>query len=145
MESDCTKDRSDSAMLASTVTEYLLPKIELGLLYAYGITEKMCNGWMRTIIHTIAHTANMDKITTKYMSSSAFSLLTGIPDIWLRMQTLRITEFFLLMNSNNCISGKTTQARLCALCHKPPHEMTEVLQKLFHDETTINHRQKNRL
>jgi len=48
----------DPAMLASTVTEYLLPKIETGLLYAYGITEDMCNGWTRTIIHTLAHTAN---------------------------------------------------------------------------------------
>ena len=87
----------------------------------------------------------MDKITTKKMSRKAFSLLTGIPDIWLRMQTLRITEFFLLINSKNCISGRTTQARLCALYHKPPRKMTEVLQNLFHKETTINHRQKNRL
>src|SRR5271154_6928384 len=29
------------------------------------------------------------------------------------MQTLRITEFFLLINSQNCTSGKTTLARLC--------------------------------
>src|SRR3984885_6972963 len=29
----------DPAMLASTVTEYLLSKIELGLLFAYGISE----------------------------------------------------------------------------------------------------------
>src|SRR5271154_4537286 len=34
----------DPAMLASTVTEYLLPKIELGLLYTYGVSEEMCRG-----------------------------------------------------------------------------------------------------
>ena len=38
--SDCTK--IDPAMLASTVTEYLLPKIEIGLLYAYGISAEIC-------------------------------------------------------------------------------------------------------
>ena len=105
----------DPAMLATTITEYLLPKIEIGLLYAYGITQEMCKGWIRTIVHTIAHTANMDKTTAKKMNSNAFCLLAGIPDIGLRMQTLRITEFFLLINSNNCISGKTTLARLFAI------------------------------
>ena len=38
----------DPAMLASTVTEYLLPKIELGLLYTYGVSEEMCRGWTST-------------------------------------------------------------------------------------------------
>src|SRR5271154_2264695 len=51
----------DPAMLASTVTEYLLPKIELGLLYAYGITEVMCRGWTKTILHTLASIAGMNK------------------------------------------------------------------------------------
>ena len=35
--------RIDPAMLASTVIEYLLPKIEIGLLYAYEISD-MCRG-----------------------------------------------------------------------------------------------------
>src|ERR1044072_7625179 len=107
-------------MLASTVTEYLIPKIELGLLYAYGITEDMCNGWTRTIIHTLAHTAHMNKTTAKNINSQAFCRLANIPDAGLRMQTLRITEFFLLINSNNCQSGKTALARLCALATNPP-------------------------
>ena len=42
----------DPAMLATTVTEYLLPKIETGLLYAYEITEEMCQAWTRTITYT---------------------------------------------------------------------------------------------
>jgi hypothetical protein len=49
----------DPAMLANTVTEYLLPKIELGLLFAYGISDQMCRSWTRTIIDTLAVTANM--------------------------------------------------------------------------------------
>src|ERR1044072_3991925 len=66
----------DLAMLATSVTEDLLPKIETGLLYAYGITEAMCKAWTRTIIHTLAHTANMSKATSRNISSQAFCLLT---------------------------------------------------------------------
>ena len=103
-------------MLASTVTEYLLPKIELGLLYAYGITEVMCRGWTRTILDTLASIAGMNKTQIGNMSIEAFCLLTGIPDVGLRMQTLRITEFLLLMHSQNCIIGKKTLAR-CVHLH----------------------------
>ena len=135
----------DPAMLASTVTEYLLPKIELGLLFAYGISDQMCRSWTRTIIDTLAVTANMTKTITRLMSVEATCCLAGIPDIGLRMQTLRITEFFLLINSSNCISGKTTLARLCALKHKSPAQMEQVLQQLFDKDTKINHRKENRL
>ena len=121
----------DPAMLANTVTEYLLPKIELGLLFAYGISDQMCRSWTRTIIDTLAATANMTKTITRLMSIEATCCLAGIPDIGLRMQTLRITEFFLLINSSNCISGKTTLARLCALKHKSSAQMEQVLQQLF--------------
>ena len=58
----------DPAMLANTVTEYLLPKIELGLLFAYGISDQMCRSWTRTIIDTLAATANMTKTITRLMS-----------------------------------------------------------------------------
>jgi hypothetical protein len=51
----------DPAMLASTVTEYLLPKIEMGLLYAYGISDDICKGWTRTIIQTLTQIAGMEK------------------------------------------------------------------------------------
>src|SRR3984885_9514720 len=135
----------DPAMLANTVTEYLLPKIELGLLFAYGISDQMCRGWTRTIIDTLAATANMTKTITRLMSVEATCCLAGIPDIGLRMQTLRITEFFLLINSSNCISGKTTLARLCALKHKSCAQMEQVLKQLFDKDTKINHRKENRL
>src|SRR5271168_2470346 len=78
----------DTAMLASTVTEYLLPKIELGLLYAYGITEVMCRGWTRTILHTLANIAGLNKTQIGNMN------IEGIPDVGLRMQTLRIQYSF---------------------------------------------------
>ena len=103
----------------------------------------MCKAWTRTIIHTLAHTANMNKTTSRNISSQAFCLLAGIPDIGLRMQTLRITEFFLLINSKNCISGKTALARLNALCHKKLTQ--EALAKLFDKSININQRKKNRL
>src|ERR1044071_8167352 len=105
----------------------------------------MCNGWTRTIIHTLANTANISKTMAKTISSSAFCLLANIPDVSLHMQTLRITEFFLLINSNNCQSGKTALARLCALRHKTPKQIREVIQKLFDKDITINHRKNNRL
>ena len=105
----------------------------------------MYKGWTRTIIHTLSTTADMNKASTRTMSSEAFCLLAGIPDVGLRMQTLRITEFFLLINSNNCISGETTIARLCALKHKPTAQIENVLQELFDEQIEINHRKKNRL
>jgi hypothetical protein len=96
-------------------------------------------------MHTIAMTAGMNKESMRTMSTNAFCLLSGIPDVYLRMQTLRITEFFLLINSNNCISGKTTLARLCALKHRPTTQTEKALQELFDKEIKINHRKKNRL
>ena len=135
----------DPAMLASTVTEYLLPKIELGLLYTYGVSEEMCRGWTSTIVQTLAQNAEMGKMAIRTLSREAFCLLSGIPQIFLRMQTLRITEFFVLLNSTNCASGRTTLARLCALERRSPSEVQEVLRDLFHTETKINHRKKNRV
>src|SRR6202000_1906262 len=90
----------DSAQLTTTVTE-LLPKIELCLLYAYGITERMCNKWTNTIIQTIVQGAHMGKITTTLLPKSAFSSLTGIPHLWERLKTLRITEFYVAITSKN--------------------------------------------
>src|ERR1700743_4008344 len=108
------------AQLTTTVTELLLPKIELGLLYAYGITERMCNKWTNTIIQTIVQGAHMGKITTTLLPKSAFSSLTGIPHLWERLKTLRITEFYVAITSKNCSNGSSTIARLCALKKKRP-------------------------
>jgi hypothetical protein len=87
-------EKVDPAQLTTTVTELLLPKLELGLLYAYGITEQMCNKWTNTIIQTIVQDAHMGKMTTRSLSKDAFTSLTGIPRLWQRLKTLRITESF---------------------------------------------------
>jgi hypothetical protein len=92
-------EQVDPAQLTTTVTELLLPKLELGLLYAYGITEQMCNRWTNTIIQTIFQDAHMGKMTTKLLPKDAFTSLTGIPRLWERLKTLRITEFFVATNS----------------------------------------------
>ena len=108
-------EKIDPAQLTTTVTELLLPKLELGLLYAYGITEQICNKWTNTIIQTIVQDAHMGKMTTLFLSKDAFTSLTGIPRLWERVKTLRITEFFVAVNSKNCSNGSSTVARLSAL------------------------------
>ena len=84
-------------------------------------------------------------MTATTINKGAFCTLTGIPDINLRRRTLKIAELFVLMNSLNCISGKTTVARLCSLEHKSVIFTGQVLKQLFRKETKVNHRAKNRL
>src|ERR1700679_4142375 len=55
----------DPAMLASTVN-ICSQKIELDLLFAYGISEQMCRGWTRT--PSIATTANVTRTVTRLVS-----------------------------------------------------------------------------
>ena len=81
----------DPAMLANTVPEYLLPKIELGLLYAYGITEAMCIGWTRIIVHTLAQVGGMNKTISKN-SSHAFCLLS-VFGFWTDPEAMHSAEF----------------------------------------------------
>src|SRR4051812_35644927 len=46
--------KTDPAQLKTSVLDWLLPRLELGLLHA-GVTEKMCNAWLSAILHTLAH------------------------------------------------------------------------------------------
>jgi len=48
----------DPAQLRATYIEYLLPRLEIGLLYA-GITQEMCNAWMSSIIYTFCDRSGM--------------------------------------------------------------------------------------
>jgi ribonuclease HI len=130
--------------LTTTVTELLLPKLELGLLYAYGITEQMCNKWTNTIIQTIVQDAHMGKMTTRFLSKDAFTSLTGIPRLWERLKTLRITESFVAINSKNCSNGSSTVARLCALKKKRADQLPLVIED-FQKAATIRGRRYNRL
>ena len=43
---------ADPAQLRASFTEFLLPRLEIGLLYA-NVTEQMCNAWTKSITHTI--------------------------------------------------------------------------------------------
>ena len=137
-------EKVDPAQLTTTVTELLLPKLELGLLYAYGITEQMCNRWTNTIIQTIVQDAHMGKMTTRFLSKDAFTSLTGIPRLWERLKTLRITESFVAINSKNCSNGSSTVARLCALKKKRADQLPLVIED-FQKAATIRGRRYNRL
>ena len=137
-------EKVDPVQLTTTVTELLLPKLELGLLYAYGITEQMCNTWTNTIIQTIVQDAHMGKMTTRLLPKDAFTSLTGIPRLWERVKTLRITEFFVAVNSKNCSNGSSTVARLCALKKKRVDQLSLVIED-FQKAATIRGRKYNRL
>src|ERR1051325_2678510 len=101
----------DPAQLKSTIIEWLLPRMEIGFLHA-NITEKMCNGWLSTIIHTLCYRSQMSTVHT--INKKAFCLLAGIPDLWMRAQTTRATELFVNLNTQYCLSGETTRARFCS-------------------------------
>src|SRR5690606_10346470 len=45
----------------------------------------------------------------------AFCLLAGIPDLWLRLNTIRATDLLCSLNSKNSAAGLSTVSRLCAL------------------------------
>ena len=134
-------EKVDPAQLTTTVTELLLPKLELGLLYAYDITEQMCNKWTNTIIETIFQDAHMGKMTTKLYPKDAFTSLTGIPPLWERLKTLRITEFFVAINSKNCSNGSSTVARL----KKKRSDQLFVILEYFQKATAMSGRRYNRL
>lgn len=115
----------DPAQLKRSVTELLIPKMELGLTFA-DITEQMCNAWTATIICTIAK----KMASVHSMSREGFCLLAGIPHLWRRTQTIRVTELMVNLNSYNCAIGETTRARLCKLVNPPAKHPSEVLKHL---------------
>ena len=103
-----TVAKADPAQLKTSVLDWLLPRLEIGLLHA-GVTEKMCNAWLSTIIHTLAHLSGLS--TAKSINRNAFCLLTGIPDLWLRLHTIRMTDLFVNLNTKVCRCGRSTLAR----------------------------------
>jgi hypothetical protein len=110
----------DPAQLRSSYVEYLLPRLQIGLLYA-NVTEQMCKAWMRSIMHTLC--VNNDFVSAYSLNASAFCLLADIPDLWLRTQTTRATELICALNSKNSAAGSSTLARFCA-CMKSPDPAT---------------------
>jgi hypothetical protein len=104
----------------------------------------MCNAWTNTIIQTIVHDAYMGRMTTRLLNKDAFASLTGIPHLWERLKTLRITEFYVAINSKNCTNGNSTVARLCALRKKRMDKLPLVIEDL-QKAKTIRSRRFNRL
>ena len=117
----------DPAQLKSSVVEYLLPRLEIGLAHA-NITNKMCDAWMSTIIYTICQRAGMRMMHS--INKSGFCTLAGIPDIWLRMQTARATELLVSLNTNYCFSDRSTRARFCSIVRLTTQKMSEAVQKI---------------
>ena len=67
----------DAAQLKTSVNDYLLPRMDIGLLHAC-VTAKMCNAWLSTVIHTICERARMSNAHS--LNRAAFCLLAEIPD-----------------------------------------------------------------
>jgi hypothetical protein len=114
--------------------------MEIGLAHA-DITERMCDAWMSTIMHTICHRGGMNPVT---LNKKGFFLLARLPDIWKRMQTSRATELFVNLNTKYCLSGKSTIARFCSLMGLPASEVVMAVT-LLEQKNTINKRQNCRL
>ena len=92
--------------------DFLVPRLDIGLLHA-NITQRMCDAWMSTIVHTLCERSGMS--TVHSMNRKAFCYLSGIPDLWMRLQTARITDLLVSLNTKNCQSGRSTVNRFCAL------------------------------
>ena len=106
----------DSAKLKSAVTEFLFPRLEIGLRHA-AISQTQCDAWLSSIIFTICERSGMN--SCRNLNRSAFCILSGIPNLWLRTQTSRAAELFVTLNSVNSPAGETTRARLCSLSGQP--------------------------
>jgi ribonuclease HI len=130
----------DPAQLKTSVMDYLLPRLEIGLAHA-DITEQMCNGWMSTIMFTICRRGGMSSVTN--LNRKGFCLLAGLPDIWKRLQTSRATELLVNMNTKYCLSGRTTVARFCSLTGTSASDVPLAVRLL--EQKTINKRQNCRL
>jgi hypothetical protein len=101
----------DPAQLRASYSEFLFPRLEVGLLYAK-ISQVTCNTWMSAIITTFCVRSGMS--SGHSLNHMGFCLLADIPNLWLRTQTARATELICLLNSRNSPAGSSTVARLCA-------------------------------
>ncbi len=127
----------DPAQLKASITEYLVPKMDLGLSFA-NVTQKMCDAWLSTIIHTLCRGFN----TVSSLNKSAFCVLSGIPDIFLRMQTSRITDIVVNLNTRNGLHGLTSRARFCQLMGLQSANFDAALKafRMVNLKTTANNR-----
>jgi hypothetical protein len=119
--------KTDAAQLKTSVIDYLLPKMELGLSFAT-ITQKMCDAWLSTIMHTLCR--GFSTVTT--LNRDAFCILANIPDIFKRMQTLRVMDLIVNLNSRSGAHGTTTRARFCRLMGHKTQNFEVAIRELEH-------------
>jgi hypothetical protein len=93
------------------------------------ILRKACAKWLGMSIETITKRGGLNE-NGATISRASFCSLANIPHLWERVNTIRATEFFLALNTRNCLSGESTRARLCALKSKNIGEIQEVLKSL---------------
>ena len=117
--------RVDPAQLKTSVNDYLLPKMDLGLMFA-NVCEKMCNAWLSTIMHTLCCGFS----TVSNINKKAFCMLAGIPDIFMRMQTSRVVDLIVNLNTRVGAHGSTTRARFCNLMGVPGSDLQAAIEKL---------------
>src|SRR5689334_23365982 len=62
------------------------------------------------------------------LNRMAFCLLGDIPDLWLHLNTIRVTELLCLLNSKNSDAGLSTVARFCTIMGCP--DLTSAAKRL---------------
>jgi len=129
------------AQLKASISEWLIPRMETGFLHA-NVTKNMCDVWLSTIIETLARLGEMS--TGCSINRQAFCLLSGIPDLWLRVNTIRATELMVNLNTSICLCGKSTVARFCSFMKYGAHEIKRAVQEFEH-KGSFNCRAGNRL
>jgi hypothetical protein len=124
--STVVRNRISSLKVATTVRDHLFPKLELGLQFAE-ISKETCNGWTKTIIHTVLENSGISALFARSINISAFCSLAGIPDIWRRAQTIRMTELYVALNTEHCDVGVTTRARYASLASLEGTQLTKAI------------------
>jgi hypothetical protein len=137
--STVVRNRISSLKVATTVRDHLFPKLELGLQFAE-ISKETCNGWTKTIIHTVLENSGISALFARSINISAFCSLAGIPDIWRRAQTIRMTELYVALNTEHCDVGVTTRARYASLASLEGIQLTKAIATI--QSKCLNNRKK---
>ena len=118
--------KANPAQLKSSILEWLFPRLEIGLIHA-NVTKKMCEAWMSTIVETLSRLGGMSTLRT--INREAFCVLSGIPDLWTHINTIRATELLVNLNTTFCLSGRSTLARFCSFMGKGVNDAVEAIQE----------------
>jgi len=131
MEGPPCKSRS-----RATEVLWLLPRLDCGLLHAT-ITERMCNAWLSTILHTLCSLSDMRSFSS--INKKAFCLLAGLPDLWMRLHTTRAAELLVNLNTNYCLCGNSTIARFCSLMGTTSRNIAQAMHDFEPKGTCYTH------